>query len=793
MERIGNYRLIRQLGSGGMGEVYVAVDERLGRTVALKLLASEMAADPRRLQRFEREGRAASTLMHPNIAQVYEAGGDDGARYIAMELIEGETLEKRISREELAIAEIVRLGSELAEAVADAHSHGITHRDIKSANVMLTRSGHVKVLDFGLARIEEPAAGEEETQWRTVTGLVMGTAPYMSPEQALGRHADARSDIFSMGVVLYEMVTRRLPFPGGNIAETMQKVINAEPDPMARFNYQLPVELERIIRKCLEKQPGRRYQSAKELVVDLNNLARDIAARAALPVSGSHAKPRWPVPRILLGLALPLILFVGFVLYQWRQSASQVPSAIRSIAVLPFVEKSGEVGDQYMSAGFTDDVISALSQIRELRVMNRDTVHRLDGTIEPLAAVRRLKGVQAYVTGEVAHDGTSLRVTVSFVRAEDGTLISQKTFEQRRDQLDILHRAIVNMVLSSLGLDAVEEKRGSIVSSNIDAYLLYREGKSHWEQRTGDDLEKAIALFNQAVELDPEYAAAYAGLANSYSLLERYAGKRYVEVRRKARDTARRALFLDPYLPDAHVAHGSFLEMDRDWVDAEVAYRKGIALGPSNATAYHWYAMLLTRLARHDEAIANIEEARKLDPLNPLLTVAAANVHYYARNYAKAEEEARAAIRMDPSSVLARIQLGLALSFGGDHEQAVRQLESVTSEAVLSDTLRVQSAASLAVAHAAAGNRVAAQQIAARLEQSPRSADFAYALAAIRAILGETDKAFYWLNAAQRAFSFWITLSAVEPAFSSIRSDPRFNEILVNAGLSEELPGEGRR
>jgi eukaryotic-like serine/threonine-protein kinase len=362
MERIAHYRLLRQIGSGGMGEVYAADDEHLRRTVALKVLASEMASDPRRLQRFESEARAAASLIHPNIAQVYEAGGDDGTRYIAMELIEGETLEQRIAREELSIPEIVRLGEELAEAVAEAHRQRIIHRDIKSTNVMLTSSGHVKVLDFGLARMEVPAEREDATQWATLPGAVMGTPHSMSPEQALGRRSDERSDIFSIGVVLYEMVTRRMPFRGSTTAETLQKVINAEPEPMARFNYELPIELEKIIRKCLEKQPGRRYQSAGELLVDLRNLRRDLAKRMSLPLARLSGRSRTRKRRVVFGAALAIVLLAILVTWQWQGRREEQLPAIPKVAVFPFTMEGVHEGEEQFADGVTDQVIVALSR-----------------------------------------------------------------------------------------------------------------------------------------------------------------------------------------------------------------------------------------------------------------------------------------------------------------------------------------------------------------------------------------------------------------------------------------------
>jgi eukaryotic-like serine/threonine-protein kinase len=778
--RVSHYRLLRQLGSGGMGDVYAADDERLRRTVALKILTPEMSSDPARIQRFECEARAAGTLVHPNIAQVYEAGTCDGTRYIAMELVEGETLEQRIARAEIPIPEIVRIGVELTEAVAEAHRHRIIHRDIKSSNLMLSRSGHLKVLDFGLARIDLPSEENETTQRLTLAGVVMGTPHSMSPEQALGQRGDARSDIFSIGVVLYQMVTRRIPFRGANATETIQKVINAEPEPMARFNYGLPVELEQIIRKCLEKEPKRRYQSVQEIFIDLRNLNRDLTSgRRPAPGSVLRSALR-PRSRLFMIVILPLLLVASILTWQRQQRQREPVPPIRSVVVFPFMMDGAAEGDAYFADGMTENVISSLSQIAKLRVMNRSTSFSLK---EGLESARRLK-VDAYLTGRLRYDGDVLVATVELVRTRDGSIAVMNTFSRPRAERGFIHRDVARMVASGLGEPGVEQKFTGYGSMNPEAYGLYLQGRHYWQLRTEAGMRQGIELFERAVELDPDYASAYAGLADSYSLLERYAGIPAAAVKLRARNAARRALRLDPSLPDAHVAYASYLEtFDWDWVGAEDAYRQAIELAPSHATAYHWNAMLLTRLGRHPEAIENIEAASRLDPKNPLLRVAAANVHYYAGNYPQAAEGAREALTIDPSSVLARIQLGLALSFGGEHALAIHELQRAWNEADGTPAVRIQALAALGFCHAAAGDPDKARRIAEQLQHSPRPTLFSYALAAIYATLGENDAAFEWLERALESQSFWLSLSGVEPAFGPLRADRRYDELLERVGL----------
>ncbi|MFN2442494.1 MAG: protein kinase, partial [Thermoanaerobaculia bacterium] len=523
MERIAHYRLIRQIGSGGMGKVFAAADEHLDRTVALKILAPEMASDPQRLQRFDCEARAAASLIHPNIAQVYESGGNDGARFIAMELIEGETLEQRIARAELDIPEIVGIGVELVEAVAEAHRHRIIHRDIKPTNVMLTHAGHVKVLDFGLARMDAPAAPVERTQWVTQSGVVMGTPASMSPEQALGRRGDERSDIFSVGVVLYMMVTRRMPFRGANTIEILQKVINDQPEPMARFNYKLPDELERIIRKCLEKDPERRYQSAGELLVDLRNLARDMASQIPLGTDRPSRK-RNRRSRIAWTAGISILLVAFLVEWEQHRAPSVAFPAVESVAVFPFAIEGGWESEEYFAAGLTENVISALSLFPELRVTSRSTVFNLDRTAEsPLEWARGLR-VDAFVTAVARQDGSSLVTTAELVRTRDGSLISMERFTRPITESGFVHRDIVRMVAAGLEMPGMEKDIARYGTLDSEAYRLYLEAFHHWQQRSEVGLRRAIDLFEEAVRLDPEFAPAWAGLASSYSVLERYSG-----------------------------------------------------------------------------------------------------------------------------------------------------------------------------------------------------------------------------------------------------------------------------
>jgi tetratricopeptide (TPR) repeat protein len=628
---VSHYRIVQKLRAGGMGEVYLAEDRNLPRVVALKLLPIERNSDDLLRHRFMREAHAASSLSHPNIARIYEAGEDDGRAFIAMEYVDGQSLEERIARGPLSMDEIVAIALQLAGAVEEAHAHGVIHRDLKPSNVMLTARGDVKVLDFGLAKFSD--AAHDATAWKSETGLVLGTVPYMSPEQALGNGADARSDIFSIGVVLYELVTGRLPFAAATAAGTLVRIVNEQPEAMARFNYDLPPELERIVRKCLEKAPERRYQSATELLVDLRNFDRD-----RLLAAPARARVRF---RGIAGMVLLMIAAVAGILFWQRASRPKT---------------------------------------------------------QPVDA---------------------------------------------------------------------------------EAYRLYLQGRQQWSKRSPDSLRGALDAFRQTIEIDPAFAPAYAGLADTYSLLERYASVPNAESRGRAMAAAQRAVQLDPSLPEAHASLASVREAyDWDWAGAEREYRAAIRLSPSYSTAHHWRAMLLARLGRFDEAKQEIAMARRLDPLSPAIAAAAANIDYYAGDLSRSANEARVALRLDKDFVQARVLLALALAMSGDATSALRELQPVRGDAT--------AAVAEAIVRARSGDVDAANAFLRVAEARPNAQSNGYAMAAIHMALGDREGALHWLRSAVDAHSFWVASMAVDPIFAPLHSDARFRELLTRVGLTAD-------
>ena len=755
---VSHYRIVQKLRSGGMGDVYLAEDEFLPRVVALKLLPRERSGDEIVQHRFMREARAASALSHPNIARIYEAGEDDGRVFIAMEYVDGEPLDALIARGPLPAAEIVRVALQLVGAVEDAHAHGVIHRDLKPSNVMLTARGEVKVLDFGLARFDDPDARmEDSTAWKTESGLVMGTVPYMSPEQAFGRPADPRSDIFSIGVVLYQLVTARLPFAGATTAETLLRVVSSQPEPMARFNYELPIELERIIRKCLEKEPERRYQTAAELLVDLRNFERD---RQLDP-----RKRVRTVRRSGMAIIALLIVIAAAAFVVWRRSALP-PPPVRSIAVLPF---EGDLGE-----GIADLVISDLARLHGLRVMARSTSFGHSATESPMSAGKALH-VDAVLTGTVDTSGERVAVSTELVDVRDGSRIGGMRRELVREDLATLASLIGNDVAHALQL---EPRASNAPPVKAEAYRLYLQGRQQWNTRTPEGLRAAIDLFRQTIEIEPEFAPAYAGLADTYSLLDLYTDAPNAENRDRAIRAAERAVELDPSLPEGHSALAAVREVFQwDWESAEREFRTAIRLSPGYATAHHWLAALLTTLGRFDEALEEIAIARELDPQSVVVMIGEGYIYSTKGDYARSAEVLRAAIAMKPDDAGPHVELAVTLLLAGDYAAALRELEGLESQAPMA-------AVTAAVIRARAGDGDAARRFLRAAESLPNAAHNGYGIAAVHLALGERASALRWLHAAADERSFLLAKSvAVEPFFAELHGDPEFERLLGRLGL----------
>jgi serine/threonine-protein kinase len=783
--RLGPYEILAPLGAGGMGEVYRARDERLRRDVAIKVLPASFSTDPDRLRRFEQEAQAAGALNHPNITAVYDIGQHEGAPYVVQELLEGETLRSRLAGGLFSPRKATAYALQLAHGLAAAHEKGIVHRDLKPENVFVTKDGRVKILDFGLAKLV-PMPGESSasashvptTGGDTEPGVVMGTLGYMAPEQVRGKPADPRSDIFSFGTILYEMLSGERAFRGDSAADTMSAILTKDPPDLLATNRSIPPGLDRVVRHCLEKSPEERFQSARDLAFGLESLS-DVGG----PATAGRAIPavRARRTRILAlagGVAVVLLAVAGV---GWLRSRGK---PIDSVAVLPFVNGSRDPDAEYLSDGISESIINSLSRLSDLRVTARSTVFHYKGRDEDPRKIGRELNVRAVVSGRVVQRGDSLSIQAELVDAGSGSQIWGDRYERKVTDILTLQDEIAQDISEKLRLRLTgEEKQQLTKRSTLDteAYQLYLKGRHAWEGRSENGVRKSIEYFRQAIDKDPGYALAYAGLADSYAVFSSYSAMSPAESFTGARAAARKALELDPDLAQAHATLAlAFANYDHDWSSAESEFKKSIALDGNYATAHHWYGLMLMALGRFDEAAAELRRAVEIDPFSVIIRCNLSRVFLSSRQFDRAVEEIRKAVALDPGSGVAHIYAGNIYVATNRIREAVSEYETVAR--LLGRT--PYGLTSLGRAQALSGRR---EEALATVEEMKALSARRYVSPAFIAMvlrhLGDKDQLLDWWEKACDDRSFETMFLKVDPANDDIRNDPRFAVLLRKANL----------
>jgi serine/threonine protein kinase/tetratricopeptide (TPR) repeat protein len=785
--RLGPYEILTPLGAGGMGEVYKARDTRLDRLVAIKVLPGHLTASAAARERFLREARSASSLNHPHICTIHEIGDQDGRPFLVLELLEGHTLGEEIGSRPLALGRLLDLAIQIADALDAAHAVGIIHRDIKPSNIFVTRRGEAKVLDFGLAKLEGtgqttgmsdlPTATEEQI---TSPGTALGTVAYMSPEQARGEKLDARSDLFSFGIVLYEMATGRRAFAGSTTAVVFDEILNRMPTPPTRVNPQLPRGLEDIINKALEKEKDLRYRTAADMHADLKRLKREMESGRTL-ASGSYDIPN--STRAVSSVASPsrrtwltaaILVAAAAAAAVTYKVLTPTTDQISSMAVLPFVNVSGNPDTEYLSDGITETLINNLSQLPDIRVTARSLAFRFKGKdVDALKAGRELN-VRAVITGTVTTRGGMLVIQSDVMDVTNGTQIWGNQYTRPLGDILAVQDEIANEIFDKLRLRMTgEEKKRATkrYTEDAEAYQLYLRGRFYWNQGTIAGYKKSIEYLQQAIARDPRYGLAYAGLADANLFLGSY----WVEAISEAKAAAQKAIELDPTLSEAHVAMGHIkLWLDWDWLAAEREFKQGIALNSGSALAHGQYAMFLAAMGRLNDAIDELKHAQSLDSLSPIINTDLGWCLLYANQSGEAIRQFRTTLELDPNYVSARWGLGAAYTQQHLYSDAAEQLKLARTLSEGSPLI----VGHLGYAYGLSGARKEAVQTVSDLQaMAAREYVPSSALAIVQAGMGNKSEALDWLDRAYEEHDFSLVFLQVAPWFESLRGDARFEQL----------------
>jgi len=792
-----------------MGVVYKAEDVRLRRALALKLLPDKLAQQPQAIERFRREARAASSLNHPGICTIYDigevpfqAGQKEGGRpFIAMEFIDGETLRSHIGGRALPLEETLKLGIQIAEALEAAHAEGIIHRDIKPANIFVTKRGRAKVLDFGLAKLAAKGVANADTDFGddssdsvSIAGIISGTPSYMSPEQVRGDDLDSRTDIFSLGLLLYEMATGRQAFGGGSGGAIIEAVLTRPPVSARSINPSVPTQLDKIIDKALHKDRDQRYQHAADILADLEQLKRDIdsgrgdgeqaAGPVARPTAGTTTRLSSNAKRSSGTVRTP----TGVLRTQ------RVSRMIGSLAVLPFENASRDPEHEYLSDGITGSLINNLATVPKLRVMAQSTVFRYKGRQMDPQAVGRDLNVRAVLIGRVMQSGGSLRVGTELVDVATGCQLWGTQFDRKSGDIFVIQDEISNEIAGKLRLQLTRAEKKRLIKRHTEdpeAYRLYLKGRHHWNRWTEEGFYRAIEYFQQAVERDPKYALAYTGIAESYVLLGWNSYRPPQDAFPEGKAAALTALRLDPDLGEAHTPLAAVLWLhDWQWQEAEKEFKLSLELNPAYPTGNHWYAEYVMTMGHQVEAIAKMKTSQELDPLSLIINVAIGWAFYMARRYDEAIEQLLHTLELDPNYPVTHWILGLLYRKTGRYELAIIEGEKSVNLSGGSPMLR----AALAHTYGESGK---AEEAVELLDDLTKLAQHKYVaphfFAGIHIGLGEADRAIECLEKSYAERSHWLIYLHIDPGMAPLLNHPRFQDLLRRVGLLASISLDQKR
>jgi serine/threonine-protein kinase len=792
---VSHYKVLDELGGGGMGIVYRARDLKLDRIVALKFLSSRLSPDPSEKARFIHEAKAASALDHPNICTIYEIDETaDGGTFIAMAAYEGETLDKRIASGPLTLPETIDIGGQIASGLDAAHAKGIVHRDIKTGNIMVTNDGQVKILDFGLAK------SHGATQL-TMNGTTLGTVPFMSPEQARGEEVDYRSDIWSLGVILYEMITGQLPFRSTYSEAVVYSILHDDPPPVTSLRSGVPMELERIVNKALRKDRSARYQHLDEMLTDLKGVRTGFESGKLGPSAPPLRRESRIRKRVYTGIALAVLVVICVGVYIARFAANRrsdsaahdagalpAPEAgnARSIAVLPFKNISPDKEQEYFCDGMTEQIITNLSNLQDLRVIARTSVMQFKNSDKSVPEIARELGVGTILEGSIRKSGNRIRITAQLIKADSGFHLWARDYDRELKDVFGVQDDVAKAIVAALKLNLTDRENLSIAkrhTQNTEAYQLYLKGLFYWNKRTEEGLNTGIEYFRRAVGVDTAYALAYAGLADSYGVLGYYSWLPPKEAFSRAKSAAMKSLEIDSTLAEGHAAMAIVLrDYDWNWRETEKEFKRALELNPGYATAHLWYANFFNGMGRHDDAIAEMKRALDLDPLSLIINADVGRTLYFARRYGEAIEQLRKTVEMDHSFALGHIWLGQVLEQTGKSNAAILEFRKGVS---LSDTSSF-AVARLAHAYAVVGNRDQAGKLLDQLKSlAEKKYVSPYDIGIIYAGMGDTEQAFAWLDKAYEERSHWTDFLTVDPILDPLRTDPRFAVLVKKMGLGK--------